>query len=208
MVMKSSFVLFLLTFLIAACAFERSSGMQETENEPVSWVAEENFRDFPEYLEISVLHELPPAARCQNPSCNRVAIDRNKYLKAILITEENYESIIIGTWTGGDCAVDFWHMSASGDFSSQYPQNNEIYAWAGQYSFINDVYREIGKNNSNKAEHNEANLYYVPHRDQIIFRGTRSLTGEDNNGKPVFTYYEEPVYFYFKRCSIVNNAAM
>lgn len=92
-------------------------------------------------------------------------------------------------------------MYDDGHFESGYPLDGSMYEWKGKYSFSASTYVEIGENNDGEAEHNEANLFYVPTLDLIIFKGTKSLISMNANAEKEFTYFDTSQYPYFSRCA-------
>lgn len=166
---------------------------------PSLWVAKENFHDFSFYEEKKSLKERPEWMDCDYPLCDTIEIDGSPYFYSILITERNYKELLVGIWTGGDCSDDYWKLNDNGSFESAYPPDEDFegYSWSGAYRVHKSTYIEIGMNNSNQQEHNEAWLYYVPAIDSIIYKGTRSLDPESGE-----YYYHDPEdgYVHLKRC--------
>lgn len=113
----------------------------------------------------------------------------------------NQNLVVPGTWTGGRCANDYWHLREDGTFESSFPLDGEPYSWKGDFSFQGSTYIELGEHSDGSPAHNEANLYYVPALDVILFKGTRSLTGFDLNGEKEFVVYEQSEFPFFRRCT-------
>jgi len=76
-----------------------------------------------------------------------------------------------------------------------------MYAWQGKYFILDSVYIEDGINNDDEQEWNEAHIYYVPERDQLIYKGLRGIEGYDGFGSSVLAEFEGLDCFYYKRCS-------
>lgn len=171
------------------------------------FVYEGNFLQFPSYKEVLELTAFPVNAICEDKECLSFTHEDKRFYKTILLTSDNYRSIAIGTWSGGDCKLDRWEMSPNGQFKSQYPQKTQktgIYSWSGKYTFTDKYHIEDAINNDGKKEWHEAKLFYLEKLDIMIYKGIRSLDGLDENGKEKYFYYEGPDYYYFRRCEVPN----
>lgn len=164
------------------------------------WFPESNLDSDGFYYEEIEIGAVPDNATCLDENCNAALLEDQKYLRAHLLNESNFGLVAPGSWTGGLCSTDYWHLYLNGTFESAYPMDGEIYSWRGNYRFSASTYIELGSNNRGRPEHNEANLYYVPVLDLIIYKGIKSLLNVNENGDKEFTYYDTSEYPYFHRC--------
>ena len=124
------------------------------------WIPEDNFLNPPNYMDKVELTSRPASSQCVNELCNSVVVDQKQYYRATAIDSLNYKKYLVGKWTGGDCLTDFWIARENNTFRSQYPDENGLYAWQGNYEFVDHVYHEIGVNSkSNTPENSKAYLY-------------------------------------------------
>ena len=166
------------------------------------WAWKGNFEELPFYTEID---ERTVITGCSGDICEEGALFKKIYLRANLVSDKLELAKIFGTWSGGDCKSDTWRLQRDGKFASKFPLEGEIYSWSGNYSLANGIYIEEGKNNKGDREYNEANLYYVPAKDVIIYKGLRGLNGYDENGNEKFVEYSGPEFYYFRRCESLTG---
>ena len=166
----------------------------------VFWFEHDRFTTDSFYIKDVELYQHHEHGVCFNDECEAYGLGSSIYLKALLINEKNYNPLLIGVWTGGECSEDYWSVKPNGDFSSAFPYEGSIYSWSGQYSFKGSNYVEKGLSSEGFPEHNEANLYYVPYLDVVIYKGTLSLVGVLENGEPDYVYYDTVEYPYMQSC--------
>ncbi len=138
--------------------------------------------------------------QCNGNACDSVQIEAQTYVRAIQISSDNVEKYLIGIWTGSECSSDYWALNKDASFEAQYPLPDGNYSWHGRYSLDGNVYREEATNNSEAFELNEAELFYVPARDQLIYKGICSFHGYNADGRIKYLELSGPEYVYLERC--------
>jgi hypothetical protein len=175
------------------------TGCASTSSEDV-WVSQDNFLEPPAYQELIELESKPSDAVCNNKECNKAVSSSDTLYRAILLNEDNYSEYLIGVWSGGDCLNDRWLADNNDQFDSQYPLDDGMYAWSGNYFFNGSVYVEDGINADGGKEWNEAYLYFLPETGLLIYKGIKNFESYNQDGSINYTYYDGSDFFYFKRC--------
>ena len=158
------------------------------------WISEHNFGEPPTYRDKDELNEIAGQAVCGSENeCEVVLRKGVKYYRGKVIQESNYKDILVEeTWTGGDCADDYWILNENMEVYGQYPDNDGIYSWSGHYNFSGAIYSEVIDldHEYRSPSENMASLFYVPSRDLIIYKDVPQEPIEDDRKD----------YFYFLRC--------
>lgn len=144
----------------------------------------------------------PKPDQCLNNACTKITVGASRYHQAIPITEDNYQELLVGTWTADECSRDIWHLSENGYFYSFFveyfdgesaleltrDETSLVYIWHGRFAVKGDKYIELGRNNREEIEHNVADVYYIPALKRLLYKGTLSYMAAES-GVDQFEYY-------------------